>query len=145
MKLSRELIEKCEALEIKKPTPLREPWAGIHTFIVPGWTPPRANEWVGRHWAVKNRFKEHSAALIAHYARDVPKALLPRKVGLVVTLAKGQKTPDEDAYDKLLLDALVQCGLLIDDGKRGLVGRMEIEFARSTAAGSTQITLEDVP
>ncbi len=39
---------------------------------------------------------------------------------------------------------LARCGLLIDDGKRGLVGRMQVTFSRAERC-ETRITLTDVP
>ena len=44
-------------------------------------------------------------------------------------------------FDKLLLDALVRSRMLIDDSARGVVGRVNVAFARG--AKRTVIVLED--
>jgi hypothetical protein len=48
--------------------------------------------------------------------------------------------------DELLLDALVNAGLLLDDGERGLAGRVAVQFRRADRGGwwGTVLTVEDV-
>jgi Holliday junction resolvase RusA-like endonuclease len=73
----------------------------------------------------------------------VPGATGQRRVSLSVTLAPRRRQPDADAYDKVLLDSLVRCGLLCDDNAKGILGRMSVEFLRGKTS-ETRITLEDV-
>ncbi len=53
------------------------------------------------------------------------------------------RLPDRDAFDKCLLDALTRCGLLLDDGEKGVEGRMAVELVRGPKA-TTVIVLTDV-
>lgn len=117
-----------------------------YRLVVPNWTPPRLNQAIGCHWRKLNRLKCETIGLLTVYAREqsVPAATCRRSVRLIVTLGPGQKTPDEDAYDKMLLDALTRAGLLIDDGKRGLKGRMAVEFKRGPQK-QTEIVLTESP
>jgi hypothetical protein len=116
---------------------------------IPAWRPPATREWVGRHWSVLHRLKRQTADLLALYRLAeprVPDATGPRKVRLAVRLAPGQRRHDADAFDKVLLDSLVTCGLLLDDSGRGLVGRVGLSFSRARSPGEvgTLITLTDV-
>jgi hypothetical protein len=56
----------------------------------------------------------------------------------------GGPLPDRDAFDKVLLDALVRARLLLDDGERGLAGRLEVELVRGNAR-RTEVLLRDAP
>ncbi len=89
----------------------------VWTITIPLYRPPMANQWVGRHWAVKHRLRREMVDLIALYARQqgVPLASGPRTVALLITLAGQQRACDPDAYHKLALDALVCAGQLVDD------------------------------
>ena len=61
-------------------------------------------------------------------------------------LTPRQLQPDRDAFDQLLLDALVGAGLLLNDGDRGLAGRVEVTFRRGWADDwGTVLTFEGVP
>lgn len=119
----------------------------IHRLHIPRWRPPLANRWRGRHWSVAHKLRHETQETLAVYARlqRVPAASGPRKVALALALAPRQKQPDADAFDKLLLDALVGAGLLLDDSARGLAGRVEVSFSRcSLEDWGTILTLEDV-
>jgi hypothetical protein len=122
----------------------------VPTFllVVPKWRPPLCNSWRGRHWSVAHRLRKQATQLLGAYAleRHVPRAAGRRRVSVEIVLAPRQGQPDRDAFDKLLLDALVGAGLLLDDGERGLAGRVEVAFRRGDAStwGMT-IVLEDDP
>ena len=107
--------------------------------------PPRANQHTGAHWSVIHRLKYEFEQFVALAMREqnVPRATGQRRVSLTAILGKGRKKCDKDAYDKVCLDCLVRCGLLLDDSERGLVGRMSVEFERAEKDGAV-ITLEDV-
>ncbi len=81
----------------------------------------------------------------AKLEQKVPDATGMRQIILVVRLAPQHRQPDADAYDKLLLDALVTCHLLTDDGPDGLNGRVEVRFEHGTREDwGTVIQMEDV-
>ncbi len=107
--------------------------------------PPRINEVIGRKWYIIARLKQQleEAMRIAMLTQDVPKARGRRRVSLKAMLGPRRKQPDRDAYDKMTLDCLTRCGLLLDDSERGLVGRMAVEFERAAKDGSV-ITLEEM-
>jgi Holliday junction resolvase RusA-like endonuclease len=64
-------------------------------------------------------------------------------VSLRITLARGQRGPDPDAWWKSALDALVHAGLLTDDNRQG-VELGPVEYDRGPHR-KTVITLEDIP
>jgi hypothetical protein len=114
-----------------------------HRIVVPGWHPTTLNELLG-HWRKRHRLKKADRDLIAVYARLalIPPAAGKRRVSLVLTLARGQRAGDPDSYWKSVLDALVQCGLLVDDNRQS-VELGTVEFARGTAR-QTEIVFEDL-
>lgn len=117
-----------------------------HTLIIPDWTPVRTNQWIGKWWRTRYKLgrEQNEIIAVARICHDTPKAVGCRRVSLEVHGWPGKRTiPDLDAFDKLFLDALVKCGLLLDDGAKGLVGRMEVKIVRSKTR-KTIITLEDV-
>lgn len=118
---------------------------GRYVLKVDDWAPPTLNSVRGRHWSIEYQAKKHAAEMLAFtsWQQDVPRASVRRRVSLTVTLAGRMKQPDADAFDKILLDALVLCGLLLDDSHRGLAGRMKVKFRRGRPA-CTKIILEDV-
>ncbi len=125
------------------------PGAGVtppvtHRLTLPV-LPPLANAFTGKRWPILHRlkfqFEQHVA--LAMREQRTPKATGLRRVALRAILGKGRKRPDKDAYDKICLDVLVRCGLLLDDSERGLVGRMEVEFERAPQDGSV-ILLEEM-
>lgn len=115
-----------------------------HTLILPVRI-PTLNQVRGRHWSKEHRAKKLLAddLRITAILQDVPKATGPRKVSLHVVLGPRRRQGDRDNFDKLLLDALTRCGLILDDSARGLVGRMEVSFQRGPK-DETRITLTDV-
>ena len=104
-------------------------------LVIPKWRPPLSNDWRGRHWSVAHRLRKLSTQVLGIYAlqQHVPRATGQRRVSVEIVLAPRQRQPDRDAFDKLLLDALTGAGLLLDDGERGLVGRVEVTFRRGVA------------
>lgn len=118
----------------------------IHILAIPNYHPPRLNQVRGRHWFREHAAKRDLAALLKFEAHNqhVPPATGKRRVRLQITgWIRGGKLPDLDAYDKLLLDALVRARLLQDDDGQDLDGRLAVELCRGEKR--TVITLEDVP
>lgn len=115
-----------------------------HMLYIADWHPARINQWDGKHWSVRARLKKADRHRIALHARlvGIPPATGKRRVTLRITLAKGQRGPDPDAFWKSVLDSLTHAGLLVDDNRQG-VELMPVQFDRGTRKATT-ITLEDV-
>ena len=113
------------------------------TMEIPGWMPTTLNEMKG-HWAKGHRLKQNDKEVVWLAVRQggVPAATTRRKVSMLIVLSKGQRTPDPDAFDKSLRDALVACGALKNDSAKWVVGE-DPRFARGKSL-VTFLTLEDV-
>lgn len=117
-----------------------------YTLTILGWHPYRCNQWRGRHWGVAARLREREAEILWSSAllAGVPVAMGPRRVGLILHGWPSGRFPDRDAFDKLLLDALVQARVLVDDGPAHLIGRVDVRYVRSRQK-KTIIWLEEAP
>lgn len=117
---------------------------GVYFLRIPRWQPERLNRLIGCHWATKHRRKRADREMVAGYAlaQQIPRAEGKRRVSLVVTLGPRQRGFDPDSPWKSLLDALVACGLLVDDSGRW-VEAGAVTFERGRERG-TLIILEDV-
>lgn len=89
-------------------------------ITIPNWHPARLNQFAGRHWSVGHRLKFQDRSMVMVYAKlhNTKLATVKRRVSLVIVLEPGKRRPDADAYWKSLLDALVSCGQLVDDGPK---------------------------
>ena len=115
-----------------------------HTLTITNWTPIRLNLWEGRHWRVKHRLKKMQAEVLGTYSAlaSIPAAEGKRRVSLILTMAPRQRRPDPDAFWKGMLDGLVLCGLLVDDGPKWCeLGSVSYERG---PVRQTRIVLEDV-
>ncbi len=114
-----------------------------HRLTILGWHPTRLNRLLG-HWGTRSKRKRFDRDIIAVEAmrQGIPKATGKRRVGLRITLAPHCRGADPDAYWKSLLDALVMCGLLIDDNRQW-VDLGPVTFDRNCIEGTT-ITLEEI-
>lgn len=141
---------------------------GARRVVVEDWLPPRLNEFADRHWSARKRAKDGATAVLAlalqsarvprvgvpKAERDQRKALglparLPgdpeprrRRVSLWIGLARGMRRADPDAWHKALLDALVRCGALFDDGP-AWCEIAPVEYGRCDSV-VTVLTLEDI-
>lgn len=124
--------------------PLREERFGANawTFRIPNWSPTPVNKLYDHHWASRRKHKKSDAEIVAHYGRGVPKASQKRAVSLHVIFPPGKRMPDVDAYAKSLLDALVHCGLLVNDSSAWCVLE-PVAYSRGQAL-TTFITVEDI-
>ena len=111
---------------------------------IDNWHPPLFNKVRGKHWSVEHKMKVALAELIGWYAavEGIPKADHRRRVALRLAGWPQGRLPDRDAFDKMLLDALVITGQLVDDGPKWLEGRVDVELTRAEKK-STVIILED--
>ncbi len=115
----------------------------IHRLTIEGFLPARLNELLG-HWSRGWRLKRRDRDIIALAARlqRIPVATGKRRVSLTIILAPRQRAADPDAFWKSTNDALVACGLLLDDNRQHCeLGT--VAFQRGTQM-ATEIVLEDV-
>ena len=117
--------------------------ATIHTLVIPNWIPVRLNELMKNRWRCAE-LKRQDTAFVILYSRiqGIPRATGKRRVTLEITFGKHAKAGDPDAYNKSLLDALVNAGLLVND----TYNSVEVMPARYFHAKetSTTIILEDL-
>lgn len=133
---------KAKALGIERHIPAKSP--GVHNLAVEGWTPPSVNRLWKQHWSVGHRLKKDAAARVfcAAVTGSVGAAYGKRRVGVTVTVAGRGGMPDPDNVLKVLLDALVANGLLVDDSARWCeIG--EVAVVRG-AAKRTDVVLQDI-
>ncbi len=112
-------------------------------LVIPGWHPARLNELISnRHKA--GRLKKWDRLHVGYYSRiqAIPKAKVKRRVSLAITLGKGQRGGDQDAYWKSVNDALVKAGLLVDDTVKWVELGL-VTFDRGPRSQTT-IMLEDL-
>jgi len=114
-----------------------------YVITIPDWNPTPLNKLLG-HWAKAARKKKSDARIVWAYAvsAQVPKATGKRSLQVVITLAKRQRACDPDSYFKSLNDALVCCGMLIDDNRQG-VELLPVKFERAERK-ATRIILRDL-
>lgn len=110
---------------------------------IPGWQPTPLNKIMGCHWGTRNRRKKHDYEQIglARLIYGVLPATGKRRVSLIVTLSKGQRALDPDAYWKVVLDGLVACKALTDDSRQWCEMGV-VEFRRGEKG--TVIVIEDM-
>ncbi len=115
-----------------------------HRLTIPNWRPTMKNAFIGRHWAVKAKLKRADREMVAAYAMlsRIPTATGKRRVSLEVVLTGRQKQCDEDAFWPSLLDALVECGQLVDDSPKWLT-LGGVTYRRDGEPGTT-IILDEV-
>ena len=118
-----------------------------YEITIEDWQPATVNELMA---SVKQRIrlKRRDRAFINLYVKvrgGVPAATGKRRVGLRLTMQKGQRRPDVDANHKSFLDALKYCGLIVDDGPLWLeITPVEFDPVRLDGHFLTTITLEDL-
>ncbi len=93
-----------------------------YVIHIPNWHPHRLNQLLKVHWSDAGRMKAGDMQMIASYGHKagVTKATGKRRVEMTITLGKGQRGGDNDAYFKSTLDALVRLGYLKDDNRQWL-------------------------
>lgn len=108
----------------------------------PGWTPPSLNTLMRWHPMKRHREGEKvdQMAGIACLAAGVARAAGRRRVHLTLTVPKGRPRLDRDNAVKMLLDALVTCGALVDDGPDHLEAAT---VGYAVGARGTTVVIED--
>lgn len=111
---------------------------------IPNWHPTPLNKLLNSHWAIAAKMKRNVTQMISAYAHNaqIPKATGKRSLRLIITLGKGQRACDPDAYFKSTLDALVGLKYLKDDNRQWLELH-PTEFNRAENR-HTSIVLEDM-
>lgn len=117
------------------------------TINIPNWRPATLNSMSSsNHWAKRAKLKKIDRQMVAAYASGLPKAEGKRKVTIEISHGKGQRMCDPDAFYKSTLDALVHCGMLVDDSDKYVkLGDVEQHRAnKHIKKAGTIITLEDI-
>ena len=121
------------------------PQPGRWVLEIPGWRPATLWELTkrGNHWSAA-RHKKKDRELVAAYAlkAGIPPATTKRRVTMLQVRAGRQMPIDDDNAWKSVLDALVQCRLLVDDRPEWLE-RAPLEQEKGPRK-LTRIILEDL-
>lgn len=131
--------DRAEPLYAAKPGP-----PGRFEVLVPDWHPATVNQLM-RSVRDRVRLKRRDRhAVIDHLVlrANVPRAAGRRVVGLTLCFPPGARRPDPDSSHKSILDALVYCGLLVDDGPVWC-GVEPVRYLRGDSRYAV-VTLEDV-
>ena len=142
------------------------PQQGIYTVTIPDWIPTPLNRLMRNRYAAA-RLKKRDTRMVSFYALAVPCVALcksekvarkavgisgpqkndpepcRRRVRLAIQLAPKQRGCDDDAFYKTVLDALVNCGLLVDDSRTWCEPVLPIVWSRGERMATT-IVLEDI-
>ena len=110
---------------------------------IPRWRPTSLNSLMNSHWAKAARMKKADKSMVAIYCSGMPKAKGKRRVTFNILLGKGQRRTDPDACLKSGLDALVACGMLVDDSDK-YCEIMPVTQFRKPGWYGTLIALEDI-
>ena len=111
--------------------------------VVPSWTPPSLNKLLRMHWATRYRMGRviNRRIALACLVAKVPPATVKRRVSITLGYARKCRALDEDNAVKLLLDALVKAGALVDDSPEWLErGPYAVRFDGQ----ATYLEIEDV-
>lgn len=87
-------------------------------ITIPSYRPPSLNQYIGKHWSIGHKLKNTCKQMVLAYSRHIPPAIGRRSVQMHIVLGKGMKRYDADNTQKLILDALVHSGMLVDDSPK---------------------------
>lgn len=115
----------------------------MHILDLPAFTPPSVNKAMFASVKQRSRIQRGTRDIIGCEARrqGIPLATCKRRLSLVVTLGKGQRKLDRSNVFKVVEDALVCTGLLVDDTDRW-VEHGNVTWERGERR--TQVLLEDL-
>ena len=113
-------------------------------IVIPNWTPTSINTLLGSHWAKARKLKQADQQVIAVHAYNakITKATGKRKVNIEVTKSGRGRLPDADNLLKSCMDALKNCGYLIDDSNQWV--EWEQPIIQRGNENKTVITLIDI-
>jgi len=94
--------------------------AGRYELFIPGWHPVNINRLLGYHFGKVKKLKDKDkVALAASFlVSGIPKAKGKRLVGMTLYFPGKSGRGDPDNYNKSARDAMVACGLVVDDSDR---------------------------
>lgn len=118
----------------------------VYPLDLPMWRATPLNRLLSMHYmeAHKQKKRDKRAGAGAWLASRHPPATSKRRVTVILTYAKGERAHDPDAMQKVLGDALVECGALRNDSPRW-VEWSPFQYERSgDERFSTRILLEDM-
>lgn len=112
------------------------------TVTIPDWRPASLNQIMRGKIRDRIRFGKRDKHIVWAHFLSQPPATTKRRVSLHIVLTGRERPCDPDNAWKSVLDALVKCGMLVDDSNAWC----EITTPTYDRAlkGSTTITLEDV-
>jgi Holliday junction resolvase RusA-like endonuclease len=115
-----------------------------YTLEIPRWRPALLNELM-HSVRTKIRLKKRDREMVCAYAWQAkfPPAGSKRRVSLHVTLGKGMREFDVDAWQKSGLDAMKHAKLIVDDSIE-FVEIGSLTFSRDPKTWGTRITLEEL-
>lgn len=107
---------------------------------IENWHPTPLNKLINCHWSTAHKRKRSDMQMIGAYAfkAKIPKATGKRRLELIITLGRGQRACDPDAYFKSAVDAMVRLKLLKDDNRQWLE-LMPIRFEKAKEKATTII------
>ena len=115
-----------------------------HIIKIPHWRPASLNKMKG-HWAA-HKLKKRDRNMIWNYCQivdKIPPATGKRMIHMHIT-TKDRRQVDPDNVMKSLLDALKQCGMLVDDSDKWCDWTKPTLEVGDKQTWGTKITLEDI-
>jgi hypothetical protein len=120
------------------------PAAGAWVVTIPGWTPVSVNRLIGcsRFKAADLKRKDADRVAGEVLVAGVPRATGKRLVAVRYQVPNLSRAQDPDNGSKSLRDALVACGMILDDSASAAVF---VEPVVEKGKKATVIRIEDVP
>jgi Holliday junction resolvase RusA-like endonuclease len=116
---------------------------GRYELFIPGWRPVSVNRLIGFHFGKIKKLKDKDkVALAASFlVSGIPRAKGRRRVGMTLFFPGKSKRGDSDNYNKSARDAMVACGMIVDDSDKWAVFT---EPVLAEGKKATLISLEDL-
>ncbi len=108
---------------------------------IPNWVPTNLNKLLRMHWSKRSDRLRADAEMVAMYALKCHAAHAVGRRKVEVECSFPHHLPDPDNLTKSLLDALVKCGMLVDDSPYWCSCVVNV----TQGPRRTMITLTDLP
>ncbi len=117
----------------------------IQTLIIDNYHPVSSNVLLSTHPMRRSRIKRAEAQIIGGEAlrQGITKATAKRRVAIRCEGWPKGRPPDPSNLDKVFLDVLVACGLIVDDSSTWC--QQDATVVVRAERYRTVVTLEDVP